>query len=36
MTTVVSLLHVLTQALEPLPVHVTKDILEMEELVMVR
>ena len=34
-TTVVSLLHVLTQALEPLPVPVTRDILEMEEPVKV-
>ena len=33
--TVVSLLHVLTQDLEPLPVPVTKDILEMEEPVKV-
>ena len=35
-TTVMSLLHVLTQDLEPIPVPVTKDILEMEKPVKVR
>ena len=35
-TTAVNLLHVLTQDLEPTPVLVTKDILEMEKRVKVQ